>query len=964
MLRVATLDKEHCKPDDCGIPCYRFCPEVLNRRYAIKFVEGEKKPIIVEDLCTGCGICVDPSTNIMTEHGPRTISELHAGDAVLTHTGRFRKVLRVMSRKYTGPLYEISVYGLPEKLLVTGDHPLLCGRRKASIRKGRLENTPTKPVWVNASEVKRGEYLIITIPKETSRRNSIAIDIPVAKPHGRGNIWLSRRLSFPLNSAFFRLIGYYLAEGSASGRRIVFTFASSEKEYVNDVRNLMKRFFKINPKIHDIRGSATQVRIDSALVARFFGMFGRSADSKKVPTWVLKARLSAQKALILSEWRGDGYCDPRRNYFKIMTVSPTLAYQLMLILGRLGVKAAVAKTKSTQKRTCYAINVFGDSVAKMADICNIRSIERRNRTASRFHLKNYSVYAPIRRIALRQVSEHRVMNLEIQNDQSYVASGVAVHNCIKKCPFDAITIVKLPQELDGECIHAYGVNEFKLFRLPVPRPGTVIGLIGRNGTGKSTALRILAGELTPNFGNLDLAASWDNVLSRYRGTLLFEYFSQLTAKKLKVVHKPQHVDKMGNLLEGIVGRLLRKVDERRVMPELITDLELGPLLDRDVKVLSGGEAQRVAIAAAISRSADVYMFDEPSSHLDVYQRVRAARSIRRLIDEGKSVLIAEHDLAMLDYLSDDVYLIYGQSGSYGVVSHIHPTRSGINHYLTGFLPDENMRFRDEPIRFHVRPPRQVDFAAETEVKWPPITKNVGSFELEVEAGSVNAGEIVGIVGPNGIGKTTFIKELLDHYTRSSQNKMQVSYKPQYIATDFEGTVDELLSTVADDYSSAMFMDEVIKPLAIPGMLDRPVKELSGGELQRVAIAACLGKKAQVYLLDEPSAFLDVEERLNTAKAVRHLVDARQAFAFVVEHDIVAQDFFADRIMVFKGTPSRKGIGTQPLPLRDAMNLFLADMGITFRRDPETKRPRINKFGSKLDKEQKDSGEFYYVSHSE
>jgi ATP-binding cassette subfamily E protein 1 len=536
--------------------------------------------------------------------------------------------------------------------------------------------------------------------------------------------------------------------------------------------------------------------------------------------------------------------------------------------------------------------------------------------------------------------------------------------CIKKCPFDAISIVKLPQELDGECIHSYGVNEFKLFRLPIPRSGTVTGLIGRNGTGKSSALRILAGELTPNFGALETSSSWENVLSRYRGTLLYEYFEKLAAKKMKVVHKPQHVDKIGSVLEGEVKQILRKVDERGKLAALTGELELDPLMDRDIKVLSGGELQRVAIAAAISRDVDVYIFDEPSSHLDVYQRVRAARSIRGLVDEGKSVLVAEHDLAMLDYLSDEVYLVYGQASVYGIISHVHPTRGGINDYLIGFLADENMRFRDEPIRFHVRPPREVDVETQVKLEWLRITKAIGNFSLEVESGDMNAGEIVGIVGPNGIGKTTFIKELLEYYSKSSQNQLQVSYKPQYISSDYDGTVDQLLTSTADDYSSSMFTEQILRPLSINKLLERRITELSGGELQRVAIATCLGKSAQLYLLDEPSAFLDIEERLTVARALRHLIDSRQAFAFVVEHDIVAQDFLADRIMVFKGLPSRDGHGSSPLPLRDAMNLFLFDMGVTFRRDPETKRPRINKLDSKLDKEQKSSGQFYYVTVNE
>ena len=535
--------------------------------------------------------------------------------------------------------------------------------------------------------------------------------------------------------------------------------------------------------------------------------------------------------------------------------------------------------------------------------------------------------------------------------------------CIKKCPFDAISIVKLPQELEGECIHSYGVNEFKLFRLPVPRTGTVTGIIGRNGTGKSTALRILSGELTPNFGSTENSAGWDQVLARYRGTLLHEYFQKVGDKKLKVVHKPQHIDKIGSLLDGTVAQLLTRINERDKLDDIVEEMELEELLDRNVKVLSGGELQRVAIAAAISRNADVYVFDEPSSHLDVYQRIRAARSIRKLVNESKSILVAEHDLAMLDYLSDEVYLVYGQPSVYGIVSHAHPTRGGVNDYLEGFLADENMRFRDEPIRFHVRPPRKNNFTPDLKLEWPEITKNLEKFKLHVEGGDVTAGEIIGIVGPNGIGKTTFIKELVEYYGKLSQNQLEVSYKPQYISTNFEGSVDQLLDAIAKDRST-IFTEEVLKNLTINKLLDREIKSLSGGELQRVAIAACLGKSAQIYLLDEPSAFLDIEERLTMARALRHIIDSRQAFAFVVEHDIVAQDFLADRIMVFSGIPGRDGVGSKPQAMREAMNNFLSDMEITFRRDPETKRPRINKPGSKLDKEQKDSGEYYYVTASE
>jgi ATP-binding cassette subfamily E protein 1 len=147
------------------------------------------------------------------------------------------------------------------------------------------------------------------------------------------------------------------------------------------------------------------------------------------------------------------------------------------------------------------------------------------------------------------------------------------------------------------------------------------------------------------------------------------------------------------------------------------------------------------------------------------------------------------------------------------------------------------------------------------------------------------------------------------------------------------------------------------------ILDREITELSGGELQKVAIAACLSRKAQLYLLDEPSAYLDVEERLSMARTIRRVVENRNVTAFVVEHDVVTQDFIADRLMIFTGEPGIYGIANPPTSLRRGMNTFLKEMGITFRRDPTTKRPRVNKEGSKLDRHQKKIGEYYYVSVS-
>lgn len=545
-----------------------------------------------------------------------------------------------------------------------------------------------------------------------------------------------------------------------------------------------------------------------------------------------------------------------------------------------------------------------------------------------------------------------------------LCSGCGI--CVKKCPFQAISIVNLPGELEGECSHRYGPNAFKLYRLPLPQPGSITGLLGRNGIGKTTALRILSGDLKPNLGNYDSPPSWEDIVKYHRGSTLQDYFRRLGEKNLKVIHKPQYVDRIPTGPERKVADILKKVDERGKLEWLLDQLQLRNVLDRKISVLSGGELQRVALAATISREANVYILDEPSSHLDVDQRMRASKAIRTLIEDNKTVFLAEHDLAMLDYLSDQVCVLYGKPGVYGIVSHVHGVRVGINLYLDGFIPDENMRFRSEPIRFHLRPPREASTTEAWSLNWGEMKVSLGSFSLSVDPGEVKRGEVVGVLGPNGIGKTTFVKLLagIEKPQVGEAPQLQglvIGYKPQYISAQYEGSVQMLLKDVAGEkFDAESFQSELVKPLELTEYMERDVKDLSGGELQRVAIAACLAKDAFIYLLDEPSAYLDVEERLAVAKAIRKIAESRKTFAFVVEHDIVAQDFVADRLMIFDGEAGLKGRAHAPTSLREGMNIFLSNMNVTFRRDADTGRPRVNKPDSKIDRIQREVGEYYYT----
>ncbi|KAF5185761.1 ATP-binding cassette subfamily E, member, partial [Thalictrum thalictroides] len=365
-----------------------------------------------------------------------------------------------------------------------------------------------------------------------------------------------------------------------------------------------------------------------------------------------------------------------------------------------------------------------------------------------------------------------------------------------KCPFGAIQIINLPKGLDKDTTHRYGPNSFKLHRLPVPRPGQVLGLVGTNGIGKSTALKILAGILKPNLGRFNSPPDWVEILKYFRGSELQNYFTRFLEDNMKASIKPQNIDDFRKSGKGTVRQHIDQADEREMKFDLCTQLELNEILDREVSELSGGELQRFSIAVAALKKAEIYIFDEPSSYLDVRQRLKAAKVIRSLRTPKSYVIVVEHDLSVLDYLSDFVCCLYGKPGAYGVVTLPFSVREGINIFLAGFLPTENLRFREESITF---------------------------------------------------------------------------------------------------------------------------------------------KHADIYLIDEPSAHFDSEQRIIASKVIKRFILHAKKTAFVVEHDFIMATYLADKVIVFKGKPSVSCTAHAPQSLVTGMNRFLSHLDITFRQDPTNYR---------------------------
>jgi ATP-binding cassette subfamily E protein 1 len=380
------------------------------------------------------------------------------------------------------------------------------------------------------------------------------------------------------------------------------------------------------------------------------------------------------------------------------------------------------------------------------------------------------------------------------------------------------------------------------------------------------------------------------------------------------------------------------------LEEISTQLEIDQILERDMSELSGGELQRVAIAATLVRDASMYVVDEPSSFLDVKQRLNMAEIISNMGDE-REVLVVEHDLATLDLISSTTHVFHGEPQGYGMVSNSFSTRQGINQYLDGYLQTHNLRIRDDSIKFDRTKRSQVENKAEV-AKYPEFNKSFGDgeFSLDSDPGSIHEEEILGILGENGVGKTTFAKMLAG------------GIEPDHLEAQ-DKTVEQALENHVNP-EEKRFKTRISEPLELEELYDQNLKELSGGELQRVGVAICLARDADIYLLDEPSAYLDVESRVELGKTLKRFARKTGKPLLVIDHDLLLMDYIADRGIIFTGEPGNKGTATQPMKIEEAMNRFLKEMDLTFRKDPDTGRPRANKPGSQKDQQQRKRNEYY------
>jgi formate hydrogenlyase subunit 6/NADH:ubiquinone oxidoreductase subunit I len=420
----------------CAIACDGVAVAIDMQKVTKGKPQNKKEiwPAVDYGRCVFCGLCVDPETPVITNPGVKPMSAITIGEMVLTHTGEYEPVTKIWDMRYTGPLYRIYVYGRPRPLICTKDHRILAASRLRANRKdGRLLRT-LQPLLLTLPEMlKVGDYLVNPVVKKTEDIERYETDIPFG--HG-----LTKHLVLEATPDLFRLIGYYIAEGSCNASAVYFSLHKKETEIIEDISLLSKKFFGKSPGVTKATGDGVNVVLCSVLAVRFFSQFGRGAPNKKVTDWVFHSGKAKLLQLMKGIWLGDG-CkvgQPRQKYLNFRTSSEVLAFQEQSILARLGVVGLIEQEDQEQRLRSYHVNIFGRWAIQLAKMWAIDLDYHPSKFVDKFHLTDDYVYLPIRRIESVDVTDYRVMDVTVKGVHTFAPMGLATSNCVDACPFDAL----------------------------------------------------------------------------------------------------------------------------------------------------------------------------------------------------------------------------------------------------------------------------------------------------------------------------------------------------------------------------------------------------------------------------------------------------------------------------------------------------------------------------------------------
>lgn len=391
--------------------------------------------------------CFIAGAKVRTDNGEKQIEDIEVGDKVLTHKGRYRRVYHKMKRPYKGKVFSIKYWGDSDSALrVTEEHPLFVCKRQVK----EYRNLSFTPEWLRADQVKVGDYLAYPIIRKETEKEIIENEtiktmplnaekpfiynyqpsVSLQIPFGVGQSVTQRSLELSLDADFYRLVGYYLAEGHVDNDHyITFTFNIAEKDLLEDVKGLVFKYFGKEVLEGKVRNSGQTLTLCSTLAARFFRReFGSTNRTKHIPAWMLESPKSHMGELIRGLWRGDGSYDSKANVFRYSSVTRPLAYGFRDALLKLGIAGSINSFKRlSPKQVMYTVIISRTSNELFGKIVD-KSAKNGRKEGSPFYLDENYIYLPIKSVEVEEQNT-TVYNFSVEEDESYVAEGVVSHNC-------------------------------------------------------------------------------------------------------------------------------------------------------------------------------------------------------------------------------------------------------------------------------------------------------------------------------------------------------------------------------------------------------------------------------------------------------------------------------------------------------------------------------------------------------
>ena len=391
----------------------------------------ERTLIIAEDgsdvhYIEGCFIA---GSMVRVRDGEKAIEEIEAGDEVLTHRGRFRRVREPMVRKRRGLIKHIRFQGEGYRsLAVTPGHPFLVAQR----RNPREHNRSFDARWVTAQELQKGDYVALptNIDVEAPSAGAHVEDVEVG--HGRHTATLEK-VEVSLNTRTCRLIGLYLAEGSVPANTSYVNFDSAEHEVeIRDfTRGAMADTFGLEPYEQVYRDrAARKLSYGSVRAARFFSQaFGRTARELRIPDWVFGLGEEERAALVRGIYDGEGSYDTSLDLHRINQTNQHVAQRLRELLLSLGIRASLSRSDRAEPRQpIWQVAICKMDHPRFEELVLGETPRPARATHAHSVIADGYVWMPISAIDELE-ADCEVFNLSVEEDESYVCEGVVSHNC-------------------------------------------------------------------------------------------------------------------------------------------------------------------------------------------------------------------------------------------------------------------------------------------------------------------------------------------------------------------------------------------------------------------------------------------------------------------------------------------------------------------------------------------------------